>query len=270
MINKKSYHVTTSKKKARIDKIKPNIDDLDVFVERKIVESTLKDKWQQEVLYYPGQCFGICGEDGPSKKALFEILVGLDNPSAGDAYLMNTSLMKDRKKYMNNIGFSPCESALFTALTGREVVTFFTSLLGLSKHYQAKEIDFWISFLGLTKIQHSPCYRYPPGIKMKMSIFIAYLSNAPIIILDHPTKSVDPVSKHGIYTLLEYIQTSGKAIVMISDSMSDCDLLCSRLAILARGQFKCIGKIQDLKERFGVGYTAIVKTRATDSGEFNM
>lgn len=71
MINKKSYHVTTSKKKARIDKIKPNIDDLDVFVERKIVESTLKgkwlnkkyykyfsnlvnvsDKWQQEVLYY--------------------------------------------------------------------------------------------------------------------------------------------------------------------------------------------------------------------------
>lgn len=124
---------------------------------------------------------------------------------------------------------------------------------------------------------------------MKMNILIAFLTNAPVIFLDHPTKFADPVSRHGIYTLLEYIQKSGRAIIMISDryisilllnccilcnlyfrSMYDCDLLCTRMAILSEGQFKCIGSIQDLKERFGLGYTVIVKTRAMNNRLFNM
>lgn len=72
--------------------------------------------------------------------------------------------------------------------------------------------------------------------------------------MDEPTTGVDPVSRRFMWTCIQDCQKTNKNIVLTSHSMDECEFLCNRLAIMAGGQFKCIGPIQNLKNSFGLGF----------------
>jgi len=100
---------------------------------------------------------------------------------------------------------------------------------------------------------------YSGGNKRKLSTAVALIGDPRIIFLDEPTTGMDPVARRQLWDTIELVRANGQAIVLTSHSMEECEALCTRLAVMVNGRFKCLGSAQHLKNKFGQGYTLIAK-----------
>ena len=87
------------------------------------------------------------------------------------------------------------------------------------------------------------------GNKRKLSTAIALVGNPSIVLLDEPTTGMDPTTRRYLWDVLTGIVQEGRSIVLTSHSMEECEALCTRLAIMVNGSFKCLGGIQTLKNK---------------------
>lgn len=76
-----------------------------------------------------------------------------------------------------------------------------------------------------------------------------------------PTTGVDPRSRRFVWSCIKSLQCHGRTIVLTSHSMDECEMLCNRLGIMKNGEMKCIGYIQKLKEKYGKGFSLMVKIK---------
>lgn len=83
---------------------------------------------------------------------------------------------------------------------------------------------------------------------------------------DEPTTGMDPHSRRFLWNAIMSVIQDGRAVVLTSHSMEECEALCTRLAIMVNGTFKCLGTIQHLKYKFGEGYIVTMKIKGTNAG----
>ena len=89
------------------------------------------------------------------------------------------------------------------------------------------------------------------GNKRKLSTAIALVGNPPIVLLDEPTTGMDPTTRRYLWDVVIGVIKEGRSVVLTSHSMEECEALCTRLAIMVNGSFKCLGSIQHLKNKWG-------------------
>ncbi|VVC36008.1 Hypothetical protein CINCED_3A013120 [Cinara cedri] len=210
----------------------------------------------------PGECFGLLGVNGAGKTTTFKILTGDILPSKGDAFIQTDKLYKlssDINKYVSMIGYCPQFDAINDQLTGRETLNLMAILRGISPLSSKKHVDKWIKLLGLDEYKDRLSGIYSGGNKRKLNTAMALIGDPPVVFLDEPTSGVDPVSRRNLWQLLAASQRGGQAVVLTSHSMDECEALCNRLTIMVDGVMKCIGNIQYLKNRYGQGFTVMVK-----------
>lgn len=80
-----------------------------------------------------------------------------------------------------------------------------------------------------------------------------------VLLLDEPTTGVDPKARRVIWNILSAVRAAGTALVLTSHSMEECEALCTELAIMVSGQFRCLGAAQHIKSRYGLGFTLILR-----------
>jgi ABC-type multidrug transport system ATPase subunit len=80
-----------------------------------------------------------------------------------------------------------------------------------------------------------------------------------VLLLDEPTTGVDPKARRTIWNILSGVREQGTALVLTSHSMEECEALCTELAIMVSGQFRCLGSAQHIKSRYGVGFTLVLR-----------
>nr|XP_054748655.1 phospholipid-transporting ATPase ABCA3-like [Lytechinus pictus] len=188
------------------------------------------------------------------------MLTGDVRMSAGTAYMGGCDIQTQRRKVQQRIGYCPQFDALVELLTGREVLMLFARLRGIPSSQLMSIVDHTIDHLNLNKWQDKLCGTYSGGNKRKLSTAVALVGNPPIVLLDEPTSGMDPKARRYLWDSLTSIMEGGRSIILTSHSMEECEALCTRLAIMVNGQFKCLGSTQHLKSRFGTGYTLIIKT----------
>lgn len=137
----------------------------------------------------------------------------------------------------------------------------FARLRGIPEKNIPAVVDAEVRRLDLTKDAKKRCGKYSGGNRRKLSTAIALVGSPPIVFLDEPTTGMDPTTRRNLWDALTKLVQRGKSIVLTSHSMEECEALCTRLAIMVNGQFKCLGSIQHLKNKFGEGLTFSVKTR---------
>lgn len=94
------------------------------------------------------------------------------------------------------------------------------------------------------------------------------LGDPDLIFLDEPTTGIDPYSKRQLWTIINKTRNSGKSVILTSHSMEECEALCTRLAIMAAGEFKCLGSVQHLKNKFSKGFILNIKVEHGDHVNF--
>nr|KAG5700800.1 hypothetical protein BaRGS_035003 [Batillaria attramentaria] len=206
-----------------------------------------------------GQCFGLLGVNGAGKTTTFKMLTGDVPVTSGDAFVNGHSIQSDIVKVRQFMGYCPQFDALDPLLTGRETLQFYARIRGIPWRDVKSVADWAIERLGLTMYADKISSSYSGGNKRKLSTAIALIGNPPIIFLDEPTTGMDPKARRFLWNCINNIVKSGHSVILTSHSMEECEALCGRLAIMVNGTFKCIGSIQHLKNRFGDGYTIILR-----------
>ncbi|KAL3053729.1 hypothetical protein OYC64_006118 [Pagothenia borchgrevinki] len=206
-----------------------------------------------------GECFGLLGFNGAGKTTTFKMLTGDETVTSGDAYIDGYSILRDIKKVQQRIGYCPQFDALLDHMTGRETLSMYSRLRGIPERYVSGCVENVLRSLLLEPHADKLVRSYSGGNKRKLSAGMALIGGPPVIFLDEPSTGMDPVARRLLWDAVTRTRESGKAIIITSHSMEECEALCTRLAVMVNGQFKCLGSPQHLKSKFGSGYTLLAK-----------
>ncbi|KAK3732015.1 hypothetical protein QZH41_016886 [Actinostola sp. cb2023] len=217
-----------------------------------------------------GQCFGLLGVNGAGKTTTFSMLTGDQSITEGSAYLDGYNIQTHlRQVHESHVGI--CSVVIFDALiermTGREMLVMYAQLRGVHPSKINDIVSTTIEKLNLGKWADKLCGNYSGGNKRKLSTAIALVGDPPIVFLDEPTSGMDPVARRFLWDSLSHVMKGGRSIVLTSHSMEECEALCTRLAIMVNGQFKSVGSPQQLKSRFGSGYTMMIKVKGNNGND---
>ncbi|KAM7377381.1 hypothetical protein PAMA_013932 [Pampus argenteus] len=209
------------------------------------------------------ECFGLLGINGAGKTTTFKMLTGDIPVSGGEAFLNGYSIRTEMRDVHQNMGYCPQFDAIDDLLNGREHLEFYARLRGVPEKEVTMVAEWGIQKLGLVKYSSKSAGTYSGGNKRKLSTAIALIGCPPVIFLDEPTTGMDPKARRFLWDCILSVIKEGRSVILTSHSMEECEALCTRMAIMVNGRFKCLGSIQHLKSRFGDGYTVIVRVGGT-------
>ncbi|KAL2089373.1 hypothetical protein ACEWY4_014061 [Coilia grayii] len=213
-----------------------------------------------------GECFGLLGVNGAGKTTTFKMLTGDTDVTSGDASVVGYSILSNILDVHQNMGYCPQFDAIDDLLTGREHLFLYARLRGVPEGEINRVAEWGIQKLGLSEYAERCAGTYSGGNKRKLSTAIAMIGCPALVLLDEPTTGMDPHSRRFLWTAILSVIKDGRAVVLTSHSMEECEALCTRLAIMVNGTFKCLGSIQHLKYKFGDGYVITMKVRASKPG----
>ncbi|KAL0279219.1 UNVERIFIED_CONTAM: hypothetical protein PYX00_000824 [Menopon gallinae] len=211
-----------------------------------------------------GECFGLLGVNGAGKTTSFKMLTGEVTRSQGEAYVNGYRLFSclERSKGLRQVGYCPQYAGFIPTLKGKELLSLFARLRGYRGSYVTREVARLINDLGLTEHEDTLIENYSGGNQRKLSVGLAIIGNTSVVLFDEPTSGVDPVSRRQIWKTLANLRKEEKSVLLTSHSMDECESVCTRLAIMVKGNFQCYGEVTTLKELFGHGYTVQLKINA--------
>lgn len=197
---------------------------------------------------YEGEIFGLLGPNGAGKTTLIKCLTTLLLPTEGTATVNGYDLLKDDKMIRASVGCMLMgERGLYWKLTGRENLDFFGSLYYIPRDMRLKKIQELITLLGLSDIVDRTVETYSSGQKMKLAFAKSLINEAPILILDEPTVTMDVHSARELRAIVRELNERGHTIVYTTHVMQEAEELCDRVAIIDRGKVIALGAPDELK-----------------------
>jgi len=199
-----------------------------------------------------GEVFGLLGPNGAGKTTTVKILSTLLIPDEGKAKVAGFDVVKSPSMVRRHIGVTlTVEKGFFWKLTGRENLSYFGMLRGLKGLQLRRRVDELMKMLGLNKLEASDKFyeEYSLGMRARLSLARALLTDPPILILDEPTLGLDPPSARYIRELLlKFAKEDGKAILLTTHNMFEAEAICDRVAIIDEGRIIALGTVQELKK----------------------
>ncbi|XP_047471049.1 phospholipid-transporting ATPase ABCA1-like [Penaeus chinensis] len=211
-----------------------------------------------------GECLGLLGVNGAGKTTTFRMLTGDEEPSGGNAFIDRISLMHQRNKFVQNVGYCPQFDAIMGELTGKEMLWLMGRLRGVNDITLRSEVEELVALVDLTECASRPSSTYSGGNRRKLSTAMALVGAPSLIFLDEPTTGVDPASRRRVWTAVSRAVSNGQSVVLTSHSMEECEALCSRIIMMSKGAVRCVGTTGHLKAKFGQGYSLQVKLKTHD------
>nr|XP_020862173.1 ATP-binding cassette sub-family A member 3-like [Phascolarctos cinereus] len=216
------------------------------------------------------ECFGLLGFNGAGKTSTFKMLTGENIITSGDAFINGKSVLSNLKTLQGQVSYCPQFDALLDHMTGRETLTMYARIWGIPEPQIQLYVKNMIQKLHLDPHADKLVKNYSGGNRRKLSTGIALMGNPSVVFLDEPSTGMDPVARRLLWNAVTEIRQLGKAIIITSHSLEECKALCTRLAIMVNGQFKCLGSPQHLKSKYGSGYTLLAKIKGYTKEEEKM
>lgn len=199
-----------------------------------------------------GEIFGLLGPNGAGKTTLIKCLTTLLLPTNGRAWINGFELTKQDDAIRATVGCMLMgERGLYWKLTGRENLVFFGALYHLPPAERIRRATAVIERLNLGEIADRPVETYSSGQKMKLAFAKALINDAPLLILDEPTNTLDLPSARELRAIVRELNQQGKTVIYTTHIMAEAETLCNRVAIIDRGEVIALGTVADLKESIG-------------------
>jgi ABC-2 type transport system ATP-binding protein len=196
----------------------------------------------------PGEIFGLLGPNGAGKTTLIKCLTTLLLPTSGEVWINGYRLSKEDNQIRATVGCMLMgERGLYWKLTGRENLVFFGALYHLDPRARRRRADDIIARLNLGDIADRSVETYSSGQKMILAFAKALINDAPLLILDEPTNTLDLPSARELRAVVRELNAQGKTVIYTTHIMAEAETMCARVAIIDRGQVLALGTVPELK-----------------------
>jgi ABC-2 type transport system ATP-binding protein len=205
-----------------------------------------KDPWAVDGVTFalePGQAFGLLGPNGAGKSTVVKIIAGLLHPDGGTVSLFGSSPGNPLAR--KDLGFSPEEPDFPKFLRAPELLDYFASLLGLDDTERKRRIPETLAFAGLDN-ERRQIRQFSKGMKQRLGIAQAILGRPKLLILDEPTADLDPLGRRDVRALIDRLKASGVAVLLNSHLLSEVELVCDTVAIMAKGRVLKEGTMKEV------------------------
>lgn len=195
-----------------------------------------------------GMVLGLIGPNGAGKTTLVKILSTLVTPTSGTALINGFDILRQGRKVRESIGLAVGgERAFYWRLTGRQNLEFFGALQGLAGKHLRKRVGDLLELFDLMDAADKPFRFYSTGMKRKLDLARALLTDPPILLLDEPTTGVDPHAAAKIRQAIAKFRQAGKTILLVTHNLAEAERLCDVVGVMNHGKLAAIGTISALK-----------------------
>ncbi|HEX6465630.1 MAG TPA: ABC transporter ATP-binding protein [Vicinamibacterales bacterium] len=194
-----------------------------------------------------GEVYGFLGANGAGKTTTIRLLVDLLRPTRGRAFVLGVDCHRDSLAARRLIGYLPGDLPIYPDLTARGYIDYLAGLDGrpvsaeylqhLLRRFDVSEID-----------QRRPLREQSHGMKRKIGIIQALMSEAPVAILDEPTAGLDPIMVQAFRETVADLKRGGRTTVFLSSHvLSEVESMCDRVGLVRGGRIVATGTIDDLR-----------------------
>jgi len=192
----------------------------------------------------PAGVIGLVGPNGSGKSTLIRILLGLIRPTGGDASVLGSSV-RAAQQYASRVGALVESPAFIPGLSARANLVSLARLRRLS----LDRVDAVIRQVGLAGRDREPVRRFSLGMKQRLGIAAALLSNPELLILDEPTNGLDPAGIVEIRELLRDLGRNGRTVIVSSHQLSEIEAVCDHLVVIRFGELIFSGPMTEIMKR---------------------
>lgn len=194
----------------------------------------------------PGGVIGLVGPNGSGKSTLIRMLLGLIRPTSGEADVLGHPIAEPRR-YASRVGTMIESPAFIGSLSARANLASLAHLHGTPM----ARVDEVLRQVGLLGRDREPVRGYSLGMKQRLGIAVALLTDPELLILDEPTNGLDPAGIVEIRELLRRLAREGRTVVVSSHLLSELEAICTHLVIVRFGELVFAGPIEELMARTG-------------------
>lgn len=197
-----------------------------------------------------GEIFGLIGPNGAGKTTLIRMLSTMVLPTSGVARVGGFDVTLDERAVRNLVGVvSSNERSFYWRLTGRENLRFFSCLCQIPENQARPWREELISILGLSEVADRRFDHYSTGQKQRMAIARGLLTRPKVLLMDEPTKGVDPLGAAEIVQLIQgrVLSLWCPTILVTSHNLAEIERLCGRVGLMHHGRLVALGTIDELR-----------------------
>ena len=207
---------------------------------------------------YPGEIFGLLGQNGAGKTTTILMLLGLTEPTTGEARVLGLDPAREPRLVKRRVGYLPDAVGFYGGLTGRQNLRYTARLNGLRRDAAETAIGDVLTQVGLDDRADDPVDTYSRGMRQRLGIADALVKTPDVLILDEPTTAIDPLGVVEILELLRrLVSERGLAILLSSHLLTQVQSVCDRIGIFASGRLVGQGTVDELAATFGNGAATI-------------
>ncbi len=206
-----------------------------------------------------GEVFGLLGPNGSGKSTIISCLLALTHFDKGKITVFGEPMRADNYAVKGRIGIVLQNVAVFDELTVQENVDYFCSLYIKDKKRRRALVEEAVAFVGLEDFVKFYPKKLSGGLLRRLNIACGIAHKPELIIFDEPTVAVDPQSRNKILEGIQELNRQGATIIYTSHYMEEVEQICSRIAIIDKGQTVAIGSKEELKSMIQTGETIRVE-----------
>ena len=186
------------------------------------------------------------------------MITGVLAPSSGDVIVNGYSVVKNLDLVRKDLGLCHQHDVLFDLLTVREHLEMTCELKDVAYASVTDEIEEILHLTLLKRHENKLVKELSGGMKRKLSLGLSLVGKPSVIILDEPTSGLDVDSRRQVWALIKKMKV-GRAIIMSTQHIEEADELAEQVCIMANGKVVVLDTPQNIKHKYGVGYTLIVE-----------
>ena len=195
-----------------------------------------------------GEIFAFLGANGSGKTTTIRALLNLIPASKGELQIFD-------KHYASSdaglLGYMPEERGLYVSATVRDTMLYFGELKGLSATQINQWTEEYLARVGLADKINARIKELSSGQQQKIQIGITIINQPKLLILDEPTKGLDPVNRELLMQILLDLNKKGSTVVFITHQMEEVEEIADRLVMIKNGRRVLYGNVQEVRESFG-------------------
>ena len=193
---------------------------------------------------YRGEVFGFLGPNGAGKTTTIRTLLGLINPTSGEASILGLDAFEKNLELRKRIGYLPGVASTYTNYTARKYLAMMARLRGvdcttkINEYAKRLEINLDMHIHDLSK-----------GNKQKVAVIQAFMHEPELLFLDEPTSGLDPLVQREFEKILDEVKSRGATVILSSHVLSEVEHLANRVAIINEGKILLVDEIAALKAK---------------------
>ena len=208
-----------------------------------------------------GEIFGFLGPNGAGKSTSIKMLLGLVNPTAGEAFILGAP--SNEVEVRRQIGFLPEDFRFYDWLTAAELLDLHGSLCGMSAAKRRERIPAVLDLVGLSPHRDRRLRGFSKGMLQRIGLAQALVHEPQLIFLDEPTSGLDPMGRRMVRDILRAERDRGATVFLNSHLLSEIEVTCDRVVFIKEGE---VVASHDLKDSSSDEVRVVVHAQSLSDG----